>query len=272
MQNPIISIIVPCYNQAQYLGEALQSVLDQTFINWECVIVNDGSPDNTKEVAEVWIKKDSRFKYLEKPNGGLSSARNAGITIAKGEFILPLDADDKIGNLYCELAMIEFEKNTDLRIVYCKANTFGLENGEWQISEFSAKKMCLKNIIFCSAFFRKIHWKIVGGYDENMVYGLEDWEFWIAILKNDGKVFRMNVIQFYYRIKEKSMITEISEANQIYLENYVSQKHVNFFIKNLGSFPFLEKKYVAFETITKRNLRSKKFVLKLFLKTFFGKK
>ena len=269
---PVISIIVPAYNQAQYLDEALQSVLEQTYTNWECIIINDGSPDNTIEVAKNWIKKDSRFQYLEKQNGGLASARNAGIAIANGTFILPLDADDKLGNKYCELAMQEFSKNPDLKIVYCKANKFGLEKGEWLTSEFSEKKLCQKNIIFCSAFFKKTDWVKVGGYDENMIYGLEDWEFWIAILKNGGKVLRMNSIQFYYRIKEKSMITNISESHQTYSENYVSKKHVDFFIKNLGSFSYLEKRYIDFETITNRNLRSKKFVVKLFLKTFFGLK
>lgn len=72
----LISVIVPCYNQAQYLDECLQSVLDQTYQNWECIIVNDGSPDNTEEIALRWTKKDSRFRYLKKENEGLSSARN----------------------------------------------------------------------------------------------------------------------------------------------------------------------------------------------------
>lgn len=85
-QTPLISVIVPCYNQAQYLDECLQSVYDQTYQNWECIIVNDGSPDNTEEIVLQWTKKDARFNYLKKENGGLSSARNAGIDIAKGEF------------------------------------------------------------------------------------------------------------------------------------------------------------------------------------------
>ena len=93
---PLISVIVPCYNQAQYLDDCLQSVLDQTHQDWECIIVNDGSPDNTEEVAKKWLAKDSRFKYLYKENGGLSSARNAGIKDSIGQFIFFLDCDDKI--------------------------------------------------------------------------------------------------------------------------------------------------------------------------------
>ncbi len=92
----LVSIVVPCYNQAHFLDETLQSVLDQSYSNWECIIVNDGSPDNTEDIAKQWCNKDYRFTYLYKENGGLCSARNAGISISKGEFILPLDSDDII--------------------------------------------------------------------------------------------------------------------------------------------------------------------------------
>lgn len=97
--NPLISVIVPCYNQAQYLDECLQSVLDQTYQNWECIIVNDGSPDHTEEVAKKWLEKDNRFRYIYKENGGLSSARNAGIREAKGEYLFFLDCDDLLPNI-----------------------------------------------------------------------------------------------------------------------------------------------------------------------------
>lgn len=91
---PLVSIIVPCYNQARYLPDALASVASQTYPHWECIIVNDGSLDHTSEVARQWLEKDDRFKYVEKQNGGLSSARNAGLKLAKGEYIQLLDADD----------------------------------------------------------------------------------------------------------------------------------------------------------------------------------
>lgn len=98
MNQPLISIIVPCYNQSQYLDECLQSVLDQTYPDWECIIVNDGSPDNTEEVARKWVEKDVRFKYFYKENGGLSSARNFGILKSEGVFVFFIDADDHLPN------------------------------------------------------------------------------------------------------------------------------------------------------------------------------
>ena len=115
----LVSIIVPCYNQAYFLSEALESVLNQTYSNWECIIVNDGSPDNTKTVASKWCDKDKRFNYVEKKNGGLSSARNAGIAISKGEYILPLDADDIIHESFLSKLVPVLENDDALASVSC---------------------------------------------------------------------------------------------------------------------------------------------------------
>src|SRR5690606_38985259 len=84
--NSKISVIIPCYNQAHYLEEALQSVLEQTYTDWECIIVNDGSQDNTENLAKKWIEQDSRFNYFFKENGGLCSARNFGIRNSSGVY------------------------------------------------------------------------------------------------------------------------------------------------------------------------------------------
>ena len=233
---PKISVIVPCYNQAQYLDECLQSVLDQTYQNWECMIVNDGSPDYTAEIAASWVAKDNRFKYIYKENGGLSSARNAGIEMAEGEYILPLDADDKIGNDYVFLALKEFEKDIELKVVYCLAEKFGTETRPWILPEFSLSLICCENMIFCSAFFKKEDWKLAGGFDTNLIYGIEDWEFWIAILKNGGKVIKINRVCFYYRIKKNSMVKELDYKKLKYSYNYINIKHADLYIKEFGSF------------------------------------
>lgn len=225
---PLISIIVPCYNQAQYLDECLESVLNQTFSNWECIIVNDGSPDHTEDIAKKWCEKDSRFIYLNKENGGLSSARNAGITIAKGEWILPLDSDDKIGSQYLELAEKEFNKGYSL--IYCKAELFGARTGAWNLPEFDLKKLSHSNMIFCTAFFKKEDWTTIGGYDEKMIYGYEDWEFWINLLKDGNKkVLRLDSTLFFYRTKEESMVTNLKGEIQIKMFKIIEQKHLGFF-------------------------------------------
>lgn len=109
---PKISVIVPCYNQAQFLPETLDSVLAQTHENWECIIVNDGSTDNTEEVALKYCKQDERFVYLSKKNGGLSSARNAGLDVAQGEYIQLLDSDDILLPRKFEVQLEDLENNS----------------------------------------------------------------------------------------------------------------------------------------------------------------
>lgn len=267
---PKISIIVPCYNQAQYLDEALQSVANQTYENWECIIVNDGSTDDTEETARVWIEKDKRFSYLLLENGGLSNARNSGISKAICEFILPLDADDKIAANYIEAALEAFEKDDTLKVVYCKAEKFGEESGIWNLHSFSLFNLAQKNMIFCSAFFRKKDWQLVGGYDPGMIYGWEDWEFWIAILKNGGNVKCLDQVGFYYRIKSKSMLNQVNHDHSAYLQEYVSVKHADFFVKTFGSFAFLNTQRDDLKKEYEAKLKSEKFVIDLFCKTFFG--
>ena len=226
---PKISVIVPCYNQAQYLDECLQSVENQTFADWECIIINDSSPDNTEEVAQRWTKKDSRFRYIKKENGGLSSARNFGIENAFSEWVLPLDADDKISENYMQLAESEF--NNGYSVIYCKAKRFGAKSGLWQLADFSLHTLSKTNMIFCTSFFRKSDWQKVGGFDTKMIYGWEDWDFWISLLKNGGKVLKINKICFFYRIKENSMIKNLITQNEKknYTLDYLHKKHSDFF-------------------------------------------
>lgn len=265
-----VSIIVPCYNQAQYLDEALQSLLEQTYTHWECIIVNDGSPDNTEAVAKIWIEKDSRFKYIYKENEGLSSARNLGISYAQGDFILPLDADDKISKKYVLLALKAFEEDDSLKVVYCKAEKFGDEFGLWELAPFSLFNLSRNNMIFCSAMYRKKDWELVGGYDTKMIYGWEDWEFWISMLKKGGNVKRLDELGFYYRIKSNSMLRIIKQENENQIFTYLSVKHADFFVKHYGSFKAMERKLIDEKNNNEINLKSEKFVIDVFCKKFFG--
>lgn len=268
--SPKVTIIVPCYNQAEYLNESLQSVLDQIFIDWECIIVNDGSFDNTEEIALNWCRKDNRFIYFKKENGGLSAARNSGIQKAIGEFILPLDADDKISKDYVKLAVASFINNDTLKLVYCKAEKFGDEDGLWDLPKFTFYNLSRKNMIFPAAMYRKSDWQEVGGYDFKMTFGWEDWEFWIALLKNGGGVKQLEIVGFYYRIKSDSMLKRINQEKSKYLFEYLSVKHADFFVKQFGSFNSLEHAIINMKRENDLKLKSEKFVIDVFCKRFFG--
>ncbi len=228
----LVSIIVPCYNQGQFLNDALNSVFNQSHSNWECIIVNDGSSDSTEEIAMVWIKKDARFKLTTTLNGGLAMARNNGIKHANGAFVLPLDADDRISDDYIQIALKLMEKSDLVKLVYAKGYKFGVESGIWKLPTFSLLNLARSNMIHCSALFRRSDWERVGGYDTNMKYGLEDWEFWIAILKDGGEVKFIDRVCFYYRIRANSMVRSINYEERKYTEEYVAKKHIYFFLKN----------------------------------------
>lgn len=209
MEKGMVSVIVPCYKQAEYLPETLESVLAQTYPKWECVIVNDGSPDNTEEIANEFLAKDNRFKYIRKENQGVSAARNVGISKSKGEFVLPLDADDLIDSSYIGKAVGRFVQYPETKLVYCKADKFGKEVGYWDLGEYEYEKLLWYNCIFCTAMFRRADFDLTKGYNVNMNHGIEDWDFWLTLLKKNDLVYRINEVLFHYRIKEESRTVEL---------------------------------------------------------------
>ncbi|SHE37334.1 Glycosyl transferase family 2 [Mariniphaga anaerophila] len=231
-----VSVIVPCYNDGIYLEEAVKSVLASTYPNVEAVIVNDGSTDNTNEIGKKLQQQFSNVKYIEKKNEGLPKARNMGIAEAKGDLILPLDADDKISKDYISEAVHLFEqdRNNQLKLVYCNAQFFGKKQGEWKLKDFSLKKIAKDNMIFCSAVYRKEDWAKIGGYSPEMLGGWEDWEFWISMLKNGGDVVRLPITGFFYRIKENSMRKGMTKKLKSEKINFLNKRHRDFFQKQLN--------------------------------------
>ncbi|WP_242008611.1 glycosyltransferase family 2 protein [Flavobacterium glaciei] len=265
MMSVQVSIIVPCYKQAHFLKDSLQSVLDQNYTEWECIIVNDGSPDNTESIAQKWCAIDSRFKYLKKENGGLSSARNAGIGISKGEYILPLDADDLLHEDYLTLLVPELQQNPSLAIVSCYSNFF-IEN----ISNIIHKQkpigttyhaLLYENNMMATSLYRKKCWEEVGGYDENMKQGFEDWEFWIAITKKGWEYKFVETFLFYYRKSKQSMLIETLNNHVESNMEYVFKKHSEIYIKQFDTTMeylfYLIKKHHTSENKIKKSLEYK---------------
>ncbi|WP_289663010.1 glycosyltransferase family 2 protein [Flavobacterium panacagri] len=230
----LVSIIVPCYKQAHFLKDSLQSVLDQNYSAWECLIVNDGSPDNVSEIAQQWINKDSRFKYLEKQNGGLSSARNFGIKNSKGSYILPLDADDILHQDYLKKTVFEIEQNESIAIVSSYSRFFIKEKQnivyELKPKGNSCVDLLYVNQLVATSLYRKEYWEEVGGYDESMKKGFEDWEFWIAITKKGLKYKIIEEFLFYYRKSKKSMLVDTISNHAIKVKEYIFKKHQECYI------------------------------------------
>lgn len=222
--NTLVSIITPSYNQGEYLSETLDSIIGQSYQDWECIIINDGSSDNTEEIALTYCKKDKRFKYIYQDNQGVSAARNNGISNSHGKYILPVDGDDIISPTYLEKAVSILDNNEDVKVVYGDAKYFGAKTGLFKLKTYRLSTLLNENCIFNSALYRRKDFDRIGGYDERMLSGWEDWEFWISLLKDGGKVYKLNDIVLFYRIKAVSRNTLVKKSSD-QCSLYVFEKH-----------------------------------------------
>ncbi|WP_026706176.1 glycosyltransferase family 2 protein [Flavobacterium soli] len=228
MMVPLVSIIVPCYNHSRYLKECVKSVLLQTYNNWECLIVDDGSTDDTYNISKELQEIDNRIRYLNKENGGLSSARNFGIRQSRGTLILTLDADDMFQKTFLQKATTILEKNPLVGVVSCWGQRF--YDSDYKLDVFKPKGGTIEDFLFensaiGNSLFRKKCWEDAGGYDENMRQGYEDWEFYISVSKNGWKVEVINEVLFYYRQHKTSMRTVALNEYDTTIRNNIMTKH-----------------------------------------------
>ena len=206
MPKDLISVIIPCFNAEFTINQTIESVLSQTYTNWECVIVNDGSKDNSRKIIEPYIKADSRFKLINIDNSGVSTARNIGILNSQGTFLFPLDSDNYMAETCLEKCLKEFQKNPDVKLVYSETELFGDASGYWNLPPFDYRTMLEYNMIDNSCLFLREDFDRVGGYRLNMINGLEDWDFFIALLEPYSKEQIIKIAEplYYYRVTDSS--------------------------------------------------------------------
>lgn len=230
--NDIVSIIIPAYNAGKFIEETVASAMASTYPFKEIIIVNDGSTDNTAEVLTEINRRYPEIKIVHQKNSGVAVARNLAISMATGKYILALDADDLISSDYIEKAVAIISAGNDIKVVYSKAEFFGDKTGKWKLPEFKLKLLARKNLIFVSGLYRKADYEKTDGYRPE-IKGPEDWDFWISMLKNGGKVYRIPEVCFYYRIHpaSKRVATRNKKKEGIDLLN---QRHKAFMYQSLG--------------------------------------
>lgn len=201
MINSTVSVIVSCYNQAQYLSECLESVIRQTYNNWECIIVNDGSTDDSEKIIQRYTSKDSRFVYLFIKNSGVCVARNIAINHSKGRYLFSLDSDNYFHPECLKKCINVFNESKNTKLVYTEAQLIGNNSGLWHLPQYTYATILRYNMIDNSAMFLREDFDRVGGYRTNMVNSLEDWDFWVALLApyTDDQVIKINEPLYYYR-------------------------------------------------------------------------
>lgn len=227
-----VSILIPCYNDGEFVEQAVQSALDQTYENKEVIVVDDGSDDEkTKSVLKTLSQKIDLLLIQE--NQGVVAARNNGIKEATGEYILTLDADDFFDKRFLEKAVPILNTIPEVGMVTCHATIINhdgkkyvqIPNGE----DFN--KAIFRNNVYASLLYRKKCWEDVNGYDPKMATGFEDWEFNISVSKAGWKVKVISEALFYYRLQRKSRNSS-AKKNQKELREYVFKKHRDVGIKN----------------------------------------
>ena len=232
----LVSIVIPCFNAGQYLDEAVQSALGQTWADLEVVVVDDGSTDaDTLRLLETahW----PRTRIFHQSNAGPAAARNYAIEEARGEYILPLDADDSIEPKYVEKAVAVLGSRPNVGCVYCKAMKFGAEEGPWELPPYRLEELVIDNVIFVTALFRKSDWEVIGGFDEKLRHGVEDYDFWVRMVASGKQVVQLDECLFNYRVQAESRTTRFQDGLNEKVATYaeVFRNNKDFYAANAES-------------------------------------
>ncbi|WP_304960403.1 glycosyltransferase [Thomasclavelia cocleata] len=239
--NTLISVIMPCYNDGQYLEEAVDSIINQSYINWELIIIDDGSDDvKTLEVLKSF--NDKRIKVINKEHGGVVETRNIGIKNCRGKYIVPMDSDDIAHTDLLKKYIETMMNNPDVAIIYCIYEYFDMRHGVYKLPDFSIPNMLVSNCINNTSMYKKEDWEKVGGYNPNMEMGCEDYDLWLSILEKNERVICIPEVLLYYRVKNKTGRTSDIDINkEIMISNQIFENHKSLYQKYWQEFCLLSR-------------------------------
>jgi len=227
---PAVSVIVPAYNTEKYITECLDSILAQTFQDYEVICVDDGSTDRTLSIFEEYARRDPRIRVMRLDDQGLVASRNTAIAAARGEYIFPLDADDKIAP-DCLKVLYNFITMHDYAVVGSSARYFGeLEKEKIYCDPLKPTKWSmyrLANGLYSAAMYPKKYWEKYGGYDHLFDKGLEDYDFWLNFLDDGQKIIRLSDRLYYHREKsaEESLDRRVNACKKTSQQLIANLRH-----------------------------------------------
>ncbi|HIK09267.1 MAG TPA: glycosyltransferase [Oscillatoriaceae cyanobacterium M33_DOE_052] len=222
-----VSVIIPCYNQGEFILDAIASVEDCWDDVWELIVVDDGSTERlTRDVLEYL--QGHGYLVIAQGNHGLAKARNVGIERARGRYILPLDADNRIKPDYIRKGIEILDKYPQVGVVYGNGDFFGERQGIWEVPDFDLERLLRGNYIDACAVFRKQVWADCGGYDGDMPerLGFEDWDLWLGAAAKGWQFYRIPEVMFGYRVRSGSMVSTCRlPGKRFQLVSYICAKH-----------------------------------------------
>lgn len=197
--DPDVTVVIPVHDDVDYLDETLASIYEQTHTSWEVVVVDDGSSD-PKAVAYLdSLRRRPRLRLVRQENRGLPAARNAGMKIARGRFFVPLDADDQLEPEFMAHMLAALESRPDAAYAHCYARLHHDVDAVWVTRPFNPYWQLLGNGVVGCVLLRREAWEQVGGYDETMTLGNEDWEMWLRLMANGWDQVHVREVLFKYR-------------------------------------------------------------------------
>ncbi len=226
-----VSVIVPAYNMSAYLQQTLESVCASDYDNYEVIVMDDGSKDNTLQTAQAFAATHKQVRVFTQPNGGVCKARNNAIRHSEGEYILPLDADDLITPDFIRLAAEVLDSDMNIKGVGCEAEFFGDRSGHWHLPKFSPGLLARKSIINASAMYRRADFDKTSGYNETFT-AREDWDFWLQMFANGGEFIRLKQTCLYYRIRKGSKRVQDSKRKHELIK-HINARHHDFLYRYL---------------------------------------
>ncbi len=207
LDQPLVTVVIPCYNDGRYLDDAIRSVFKQTMTSFEVIVVDDGSTDPAT-IAIIEELPWTRTRVIHQENKGLSAARNAGMSAARGTYLVPLDADDALEPTYLERMVEGLEADPEAAFAACRARLFGDIDVVWIPRPYNPYQFALSNSIVGCVLMRRDAYLAVGGYDETMRHGNEDWDLWLRLLEDGWGVVEVPEVLFRYRKHGISMSVE----------------------------------------------------------------
>lgn len=233
---PKVSVIITTYNDAKYIPEALAHLEKQTFQDFEVIIVDDGSTDETS-IAILKQLSSYKVKVLHKENGRPAAARNHGFAVATAPYILFHDADDYFHASFLEKAVSVLDNaSEDVKVVTCYVQSFGELSYKWQPQGGTVENFLFKNECCGNSLLRRSAYLACGGSDETMLKGDEDWELWIHMLKSGGRVETIKEFLFFYRIQSSSRSATTAIENKEEIFRYIMTKHADLYIHYLPKY------------------------------------
>ena len=221
-QSPTVSVMIPYYNCKEYIVETIQSVLNQSYQNFEIIIVDDGSAPEHADYLREFLADKPEIRYAVQNNQGVAAARNHAARLAGGKYFLFLDSDDLILPDYIEKCVAVLENNPDCKLVYPLAEYFDAQEGLWNLPDYDGLESLLKgNRIPIISMHRAEDFVSLGGFDENLTTH-EDWDLWIRLLSNGGTVIRIPEVLFRYRKRRdgSSLINRLEQNPDLNREDW----------------------------------------------------